>query len=352
MSIFPKSLIRTALEALYFSGAHALFGPFCRGIGAVLMLHHVRPPRFGKFQPNRTLEIVPSFLETVIDMLRDSGIDLVSLDEMHRRMSERDFRRRFVCMTLDDGYRDNKEWAYPIFKQREVPFAIYVPSSFPDRLGKLWWLVLEQVIANAKSIGFVFDDQVYRISCASAVEKQEAFNALYWWLRGLPTNEAILSVVDDLAQRHGVDPTALCNELCMSWSEITELASDPLVTIGAHTVNHVILAKTSDDAVKTEIKMGRAVLQAALLKAPRHFAYPFGDATTAGPREFQAVAEAGYQTAVTTRPGVLFEEHADHLLALPRLSLNGEFQRERYVQVLLSGTGTAVWNGFRRLNVA
>src|SRR5580698_628825 len=122
MSILPKSLIRTALEALYFSGAHALFGPFCRGIGAVLMLHHVRPPRFGKFQPNRTLEIVPSFLETVIDMLRDSGIDLVSLDEMHRRMSERDFRRRFVCMTLDDGYRDNKEWAYPIFKQREVPF--------------------------------------------------------------------------------------------------------------------------------------------------------------------------------------------------------------------------------------
>ena len=125
--------------------------------------------------------------------------------------------------------------------------------------------------------------------------------------------------------------------------------SDPLVTIGAHTVNHVILAKTSDAAARSELKMGRAVLETALGKAPDHFAYPFGDPSTAGPRQFEAAREAGYKTAVTTRPGVLFEDHANHLLALPRLSINGDFQRERYLQVLLSGAGTAVWNGFRRV---
>jgi peptidoglycan/xylan/chitin deacetylase (PgdA/CDA1 family) len=352
MSNLRTRLIRTAFEALYFSGAHRLLAPFCRGVGAVFTLHHVRPPRFEEFQPNSLLEIAPDFLETVITILRDANVDWVSLDEMHRRMTERDFARRFACLTLDDGYRDNKEWAYPILKRHGVPFAVYVPSSFPDRLGKLWWRVLEQTIANATRLTLAIDGERREIECASAAQKRQAFASLYWWLRSLPTNQAIFDVVADLAERHGVDAAAICDEHCMAWREIAELSRDPLVTIGAHTVNHVILSKTSDDVARSELKMGQAALEAALGKAPKHFSYPFGDAGAAGPREFAAALEAGYKTAVTTRPGVLFAEHADHLLALPRLSINGDFQRERYVRVLLSGTGSGLWNGFRRLDVA
>ena len=85
--------------------------------------------------------------------LRRSGLDIVSLDEMYRRLTQRDFKRRFVCLTFDDGYRDNLQWAYPILKKHEVPFALYVPTSFPDRIGEIWWVALERVIANNDRIG-------------------------------------------------------------------------------------------------------------------------------------------------------------------------------------------------------
>src|SRR3977135_1411696 len=53
------TIVRTGLEALYFSGAHILMRPFVSGVGAILMLHHVRPARTDRFQPNRQLEVTP-----------------------------------------------------------------------------------------------------------------------------------------------------------------------------------------------------------------------------------------------------------------------------------------------------
>ena len=70
-----------------------------------------------------------------------------------------------------------------------------------------------------------------------------------------------------------------------------------------------------------------------------------------GPREFRIATELGFKTAVTTRPGVIFRRHAEHLTALPRISLNGDFQRPRYAKVLISGAATGLWNGFRPVNV-
>src|SRR5262245_29687027 len=125
-----NSIFRTALNVLYFSGAHVVLRPLIGGVGAIVMLHHVRPPRRDRFQPNRLLEVTPRYFEGVIRRLRRSGVDLISLDEMHRRMATGEFKRRFVCVTFDDGYRDNREFAYPILKRYEVPFAIYVATSF------------------------------------------------------------------------------------------------------------------------------------------------------------------------------------------------------------------------------
>lgn len=346
------AIIRTGFDTLYFSGAYRWMRRFSAGVGGIVMLHHVRPPKLGEFQPNRSLEVSPEFLIETLDWIRGEGIDIVSLDEMHRRLSERDFARRFVCMTLDDGYRNNKIWAYPIFKKYGVPFTIYVPTSFPERRGKLWWVALETVVAKSDVIAMAIDGVERRFECATAAQKRQTFDSIYWWLRGLPTEAEIHAFVDDLAARYGVDMTRIRDDLCMNWDEIRELARDSLATIGAHTVNHIMLAKVNDDVARSELKTSRDVIEQQLGMQVRHFAYPYGGRDLVGPRDFRIAAELGYKTAVTTRPGVLFSEHAQHLTALPRLSLNGEYQRARYMKVLMSGAGTGLFNGFRRVNAA
>jgi peptidoglycan/xylan/chitin deacetylase (PgdA/CDA1 family) len=345
-------LYRTALDALYFSGAHWMLRPLLGGVGAILMLHHVRPARRDRFQPNRLLEVTPKFFERVIRRLHRSNVDLISLDEMHRRLASGEFPRRFVCVTFDDGYRDNHEFAYPILKQYDVPFAIYVATSFADRVGELWWLALEAVVAQNELLGIRIDGTDRWFEARDVQEKREVYDYIYAWLRQLPSEEMLRRVMRELTARHRVDMVSFSRDLCMDWQELAKLAADPLCTIGAHTVNHPILTKLDDKAVRAELDNSRSVIEAALGVRPRHLAYPVGDRSAAGPREFQIAADLGFKTAVTTRPGVIFPKHAEHLTALPRISLNGNFQKPRFAKVLMSGAATALNNGFRRINVS
>ena len=352
MAGMKKAAVKSILEGLYFSGAHLALRPWLGGVGAILMLHHVRPPRRDAFQPNRLLEVTPQFLDRVLASIRRAGIDIVSLDEAHRRLTEADFRRRFVCLTLDDGYRDNMTYAYPVMKKYDAPFTIYIPTSFPDSVGDLWWMTLEYAIARHTRIGLRMDGKDLSYECETTEQKYALFDHIYWWLRGIEDEEEMRRAVRDLGSRYGVDADGFCKDECMTWAELAELAADPLVTIGAHTVNHIMLKKASDDVARTEMRMSSATIEAALGIKPKHFAYPVGDRTSAGPREFRIAAELGYATAVTTRPGVLFPEHRAHLTALPRISLNGEYQRLRYAKVLMSGAATSLHNRLRRVDVA
>ena len=172
------------------------------------MLHHVRPAR------PRPLPAEPSARgDAEVLRARDpAAAPLQGRSDLARRdapaADERRFpRRRFVCVTFDDGYRDNHEFAYPVLKKYEVPFAIYVATSFADRIGELWWLALEAVIAQNDMIGVRIDGRDRWFECRSVTEKREVYDHIYGWLRQLPTEEELRQLVRDLVRapprRHG-----------------------------------------------------------------------------------------------------------------------------------------------------
>jgi len=347
-----NAAFRAGLETLYFTGAHRMLKSLYGGVGVIFTLHHVRPRRKDRFQPNRLLEITPKFLEGVILRLKRRRVDLVSMDELHRRLVAQDFSRHFVAFTFDDGYRDNLEYALPVLTKHEVPFALYIATSFPDKLGELWWLALERVVAKTGRIVIEIDGQERFFYSESTAKKYETYAQIYWWLRSLNDEKRLRKIVRDLSKRYGVDLDAPCRELCMNWPEIAQMAASPFATIGAHTVNHVMLKKWPREHALEEMKRSRQVIEASLGKSCEHFAFPVGDSTSAGPREFQLATDLGFKTAVTTRPGVLFPEHRENLTALPRVSLNGNFQSLRFIDVFLSGAPFAFWNRFKRVDAA
>lgn len=347
MSGTSTRLLKAALTALYYSGAGSLLAPMTRGTGVIFTLHNVHPDAPKSFEPNRILKVTPQFLETVIATVREAGFEIVSLDEAARRIKAGGEAPPFACFTLDDGYRDNLEHAYPVFKRQNAPFTIYVPTDYADGDGDLWWLALEAAVREARRLTIRMNGEPRVFDVETDSQKESAFNAIYWWLRTLPEREARHEVAR-LASEAGIDVVRLCRSLVMTWDEIRELAKDPLVTIGAHTVSHHALAKLPEAAARHEMTESIRRIEAELGRPCRHFSYPYGDAGSCGRREFRIAHELGLETAVTTEKSLIHAAHAEHLTSLPRLSLNGDYQDVRLVKVLMSGAPFAFLNAAKR----
>ncbi len=346
------AMTKAAMSGLYHTGAHRLLAPYTQGAGVIFTLHHVRPepdePR--AFAPNRILEVTPEFLDAVLDQVQEAGLDVVSLDEAVLRLRDGD-DRRFACFTFDDGYRDNREYALPLLKRRDLPLTLYVPTDYPDGRGELWWVALEEIVARADEIELCRNGALWRVPTATAPEKIRAFEEIYWWLR-LIDEATQRRVVRALADRYDVDMGADCARLIMNWNEIRAMAADPLVTIGAHTRGHFAIAKLSEERAVDEMVGSADRIERELGCRPIHFSFPYGDPGSAGPRDFALARQAGFKTAVTTRKGMLFPAHRRYLTALPRVSLNGEYQSLMYTALYLSGAPFALWNRFQHVNAA
>ncbi|WP_076857840.1 polysaccharide deacetylase family protein [Bradyrhizobium mercantei] len=331
-----RILRRAKAELAYFSGAFRLREREAGGAGAILRFARVRPAQRARFQPLKSQEITPAFLDRTIRALKRWNYDIVGIDEACRRAVTMPGRRRFACLTFDGASKDIVTQAYPVLSRHGVPFTLYLPTAFPDGVGVAWWLALEDIIARETRISLVVDGRERHFAISTLSDKYELFDFLSGWLRKLPPPD-LLYAVNDLGRRYAADAAQLSRSASLDWADLAKLAADPNVTFGSATVNHPALSSLRDAAAQREMAMGRAVVESALRRPVKHFAYPFGDRDAFSRPHVVMAEEAGFASAVSTISGVVEAQGRTNLHALPRIAWDGRVRSLRMMRVLLSG---------------
>ncbi len=347
------ALIKSCLNIAHFSGLARILRKPLQGRGSILCFHHIVPPNIkdGEFSPNAKLEISPEFLRAIIQRVRKLGYETMSLSQAIENLKNPNASNKpFVVFTLDDGYRDNMIYAQPIFAELNCPYTVYFTPGIVDGTVELWWRGLERIIAENISVYVEIDGITHSYKTETVAEKYKAWAILSSALQKAPEYTQ-REIIRQIAKRYDVDLKSLCLETALNWNEVATLAKDPLCTIGAHTMGHYAIAKLDIADATKELVQSRFVISKNLNRPIEHFAFPYGDENSAGPRDFVLAKEAGFASSVVTRAGVVFAEHKDHLQALPRIMISGRYAKLRYVEAMMLGVPSFFINKLKKLNI-
>ena len=126
----------------------------------------------------------------------------------------------------------------------------------------------------------------------------------------------------------------------LTWAQVKEMAADPLVTIGSHSVTHPAdLRELSDEDLTYEVVESKRRLESELGIPMQYFSYPTGYYDE---RVAKAVADAGYMAAFTMRQqNEQFAGASESLLAI-----------ERFGQSSLNSLLDVAWGGEPEAGVA
>ena len=294
------------------------------GRGTILMFHEVQNDPSAQLMTGTDA----SFLDRILGRLKRNGVDIVTMDEALRRLSEQDRTRHFAVLTFDDGYRDNRDVALPILEAHGAPFTMYVPTGAIDRTLFSWWLGLRALILTNESVEI--EPMGRRIACSGREAKTAALNDVVSWVRRDAAHAPMLAPV---FRQAGLSLEGINERFFLAANDVKALAAHPLASIGAHTATHPVLSTLDSGAVRSEMSDNRARLEALIQKPVHHLAYPYGKPRACGPREAAIAAAVGFQSAVTTSFRKLTE--ASPRFLLPRLGIGAGYTLERFEAQML-----------------
>ncbi|HEX8169925.1 MAG TPA: polysaccharide deacetylase family protein [Thermoanaerobaculia bacterium] len=335
-----KRALRSTLQSAPFTPIARLFA----GVATCLMYHRISPGGAAdatirtRFQPNLSLYVSEQEFEKQIAFLARRH-RCVSIEEAVDGLLRGNLPPRTVVITFDDGYRDNL-LALPALERHRVPATIYVTSGAVGAPRPLWWDEQELFLATLERVRVEWRGEELRWDLSTPERKEQAFrewNRLFKRMTPREQNEfmeLLREAARDAMRGDGPSPF-------LTWDDVRMLDKHPLITIGAHSVDHSVLSQLTVEELQAQIVDSRNALAEALGHSIDHFAYPFGGVEHAAEREFAAVRDAGFRSAVTTRHGHWYRASRRRIHCLPRISVEFRHSVED-LQWKLSGLDVAL----------
>jgi peptidoglycan/xylan/chitin deacetylase (PgdA/CDA1 family) len=209
------------------------------------MSHRFRDPSIGFTNSSILTPFSPKIFKDCLKYLVKNNYTVVSCKDLVL-LSQRKYNfYKTVCLTIDDGYIDFKNIAYPLLKKFNLPATVFITTDFIEGKLMMWWDQLEYLIDNTKkpSLYVCLTDQILTLPLRSKIEKTVAILTLTNQFKTFPLTKIhykLQQLSTTLEVTIPDKPPKKYSALC--WNDIREMEKDG-IDFQPHTVNHPILSR-------------------------------------------------------------------------------------------------------------
>jgi peptidoglycan/xylan/chitin deacetylase (PgdA/CDA1 family) len=209
-----------------------------------------------------------------------------------------------IVLTVDDGYRDFYEVAYPVLKKHGVPATLYVTSGFVNEELWLWpdqitWL-LNSVSEINKTIELgEINTKNIELTTVNDSNRRQIWSQVIAYLLSVDDkkkHEWIAHFAEQLGKP--LPERAPSEYAACSWQQLTEMQQNG-IEIGGHTHTHPSLGQVSDEQLRAELDVCMQFLDEKLGKQHRDFCYPNGHPSDYNDNVKKITQEVGFKSSVT-----------------------------------------------------
>lgn len=181
-----------------------------------------------------------------------------------------------ISLSFDDGYRNNFQYVLPLLRKYNLPASFFI-SSIPQLGFDIHWADLLDLVAFTSGKPLIIGQEDYFLKKGAYVHqltgrslKSRCKIASSDWL-----GEMRIELEKQADFRKQQEWNAYWQ--LMRVSEIKEMASEPLVTLGSHGQSHVSIAAMSSREASRELADSKAWLESISGREIEAFSYPSGE---------------------------------------------------------------------------